>query len=185
MVEKDSILVETFKSVDEATGRPIVQIDGKYIEHKRKTKKIKIEGKTIDVYYFLIRNEGYHGVREIQRTMGYSSPNLARYHLNKLIDAGIITKNVHGQYGIEKDEVKLGSMEEHVKFLEYWIPRTFIFGGMVMLLGIFGLLYRILGINGTLFYWVFLFTCFAISFLLIYDGIKMLGKYHMEDERKS
>ncbi|MHA2027984.1 MAG: hypothetical protein ACW99A_17355 [Candidatus Kariarchaeaceae archaeon] len=159
-------------------SKPKVRVDGKIVNFEPpNSKKISIKGKTLDVYYYLIRNEGYHGVREIQRALGYTSPNLAKYHLNKLLEAQAVSKNEYGQYGLIKDEVKLGSLEEHINFLAYWIPRTIVFSAITAILGIFGLIYMVFEINSTLYVGILVGTCFVISGFLISDSLKMVNKY--------
>ncbi|MHA2218786.1 MAG: hypothetical protein ACXACY_22920 [Candidatus Hodarchaeales archaeon] len=175
MEERDSIFIE--KKVI-TKDRPTVVVEGKKKEPL--STKVKIEGKTLDVYYFLLEQEGFHGVREIQRVMGYSSPSLAIYHLKKLVDARAVIRNEHGQYGIKKDEVKLGSMKDHVKFLAFWIPRIVIVFGIMMLLGILGLFYLIMGLDFVVFNGILVATCILIAALLFFDIWKMVYNYKHE-----
>jgi hypothetical protein len=45
----------------------------------------KLKGNTLRAYWAILStNEGLIGVRELQRQLGFSSPALAAYHLNKL-----------------------------------------------------------------------------------------------------
>jgi hypothetical protein len=61
------------------------------------------------------------GVREIQRKLGFSSPSVSSYHLNKLLDLGLI-ENVYGDYQVVK-EVKVGVLRQFVSFGGVMLPR--------------------------------------------------------------
>lgn len=58
-------------------------------------------GKTLDVYRLLYREGKPLGVNEVQRKAGLSSPSLAHYHLNKLVNAGW-AKQKDGGYAVER-----------------------------------------------------------------------------------
>ena len=107
-------------------SRPVVTNDGEIVRHEIGNKEIELKGKTIEVYQYLAKNPGFHGVREIQRILDYSSPGLTMYHLKRLLSVDAIVKNQDGQYGIAKDPIKLGSLDDHIRFIKFWIPRTFI-----------------------------------------------------------
>lgn len=51
----------------------------------------ELKGKTMLVYMHLLRlDRPSVGVREVQRALGFSSPSVAAYHLNKLRDLGLV-----------------------------------------------------------------------------------------------
>jgi hypothetical protein len=83
--------------------------------------KEKIKGKTLEVYYYIYRKGTDVGVREIQREFGYSSPGLAAYHLNRLLDYDVVVKNESNRYNIANSNIKLGEMQNQVKIRNYWI----------------------------------------------------------------
>jgi DNA-binding MarR family transcriptional regulator len=57
---------------------------------------------TLRVYWYLINSPKTSvGPRDVQRKMGFSSPNLAIYHLDKLVELGIVEK-VAGEYRITR-----------------------------------------------------------------------------------
>lgn len=65
------------------------------------------------------------GVREIQRELGFSSPSLSKHHLQKLEEAGLVSKNPHGEYYVAKT-VRVGSLTLFVRIGKRFLPR-FIF----------------------------------------------------------
>jgi DNA-binding transcriptional ArsR family regulator len=80
-----------------------------------------LQGKTMSVYALLLTHDKL-GVREIQRELRFSSPSLSKHHLNKLLEAGLVTKNPHGEYSISKT-VRVGSLTLFVKVGKRLLPR--------------------------------------------------------------
>jgi hypothetical protein len=62
----------------------------------------ELKGNTLRVYLLLL-SKGPCELRDVQRALGFSTPSLASYHLNKLIEAGYATQNPAGQYCSVKD----------------------------------------------------------------------------------
>ena len=67
----------------------------------------ELKGKTLLVYMHMIKKPNDPvGVRAVQRELGFSSPSVASYHLNKLQDLGLV-ENEYGDYHIV-NEIKVG-----------------------------------------------------------------------------
>jgi hypothetical protein len=83
----------------------------------------QLKGKTLLVYWFMLRSPGSKvGVREIQRTLGFSSPSVASYHLDKLCSLGLVDKSVIGEYFI-KEDVKVGVLSFFTRLGRFLVPR--------------------------------------------------------------
>lgn len=73
-------------------------------EHKKQALESKmldfrtLKGKTLLVYWALLKSGQLMGVREIQRELDFSTPSLAAYHLNKLVELSLIEKSKIGSY---------------------------------------------------------------------------------------
>lgn len=80
-----------------------------------------LKGRTMRVYSLLLTNDKL-GVREIQRTLGFSSPSLALHHLTKLCDLDLVDKNEHGEY-FATEIVKVGSLSLFVRIGKALLPR--------------------------------------------------------------
>ena len=80
-----------------------------------------LQGRTMSVYALLLTHDQL-GVREIQRALKFSSPSLSQHHLSKLVEAGLVTKNAHGEYSISKS-VRVGSLTLFVKIGKRLLPR--------------------------------------------------------------
>jgi hypothetical protein len=82
----------------------------------------ELKGKTLLVYMHILKNPGDAvGVREVQRELGFSSPSVSSYHLNKLQDLGLV-ENVYGDYQLVKD-VKVGVLKQFIMLGGVMLPR--------------------------------------------------------------
>ena len=80
-----------------------------------------LRGKTLQVYRFIIRQNEPTRVREIQRSLGFSSPSLVVYHVEKLKEAGLIKEEGAGYVA---DKILLRNL---VRFRNTLIPRYFFY----------------------------------------------------------
>ena len=62
-----------------------------------------LSGTTLRVYKALISAGRPVGPRELQKTIGLSSPSLALFHLEKLERAKLIIKSAEGTYSINRN----------------------------------------------------------------------------------
>jgi predicted DNA-binding transcriptional regulator len=83
----------------------------------------ELKGKTLLVYWYLLRQPTHTvGVREIQRALGFSSPSVAVYHLDKLGSLGVVEKTATGEY-VCAGEVKTGLLRFFTRLGHFLIPR--------------------------------------------------------------
>ena len=54
---------------------------------------LSLRGRTLRAYLFILKSPKPVGVRELQRSLGLSSPSVAYHHLDKLIRLGLIEKD--------------------------------------------------------------------------------------------
>ncbi len=80
-----------------------------------------LQGKTMKIYWFLLTH-GESGIREIKRHLKISSPSTVSYHMNKLVDAGLVSKSTTDKYTVE-ETVKTGIFGLYVKIGTRMIPR--------------------------------------------------------------
>jgi hypothetical protein len=90
----------------------------------------ELKGKTLLVYLHILKSRQESvGVREVQRSLGFSSPSVAAYHLGKLKDLGLI-ENLYGDYKIVR-EVKVGVLRSFVTLGGVMLPK-FLFYAVLM-----------------------------------------------------
>ncbi len=107
-------------------------------EYKERIAEL-LKGKTMGVYALLVTH-GPLGVRDVQRALHFSSPSLALHHLNKLLEAELVTKDAYGVYSVAK-QVRVGSLSLFVKIGRRLMPRYIflltLFSTMLLLYVIF------------------------------------------------
>lgn len=82
----------------------------------------ELKGKTMLVYMHMLKNPAESvGVRAVQRQLGFSSPSVSSYHLNKLHELGLV-ENIHGDYRLVR-EVKVGVLRQFVTVGGLMLPR--------------------------------------------------------------
>lgn len=76
-----------------------------------------LEGTTLSVYVYVAKEGKPVGPRDVMRSLHLNSPSVAYRHLQKLEDAGLITKNEYGEYLLKKKAKIKGY---------HWLGRTLI-----------------------------------------------------------
>ena len=96
----------------------------------------ELKGNTLRVYWYLLNSSAeFTGPRHIQRELGFSSPSLAVYHLDKLLDLGLVEKN-SGEYQL-KEIVDVGILKQFIKWKGVIIPRHVTYATLISTLFIF------------------------------------------------
>jgi hypothetical protein len=108
----------------------------------------ELKGTTFRVYCYILTANRPVYMREVQRNLKLSSPSVAVYHLDKLVDLGLIKKDASRQY-VLLEEVKVGLLHLFIKSGPYLIPRFLLyvayFAGLLSIY--FILFYDALGIK--------------------------------------
>jgi DNA-binding transcriptional ArsR family regulator len=81
-----------------------------------------IKGKTLSVYWYMLRHPEPMTAREIQRGADHSSPSLSMHHLERLRQYGLVEKDVHGQYRVTRD-VRVGILNQFMGKGRLLVPR--------------------------------------------------------------
>jgi DNA-binding transcriptional ArsR family regulator len=130
----------------------------------------ELRGKTLKVYWYLLEHsaESSVGVREVQRALGFSSPRLAAYHLEKLEELGLV-ENRCGEYFLIK-EIRVGVMKHFLKLGRFLLPRYFFYATMFTTF----LIYIVVGFEEANAYSVFALILSVLSSVIFwYETIRM------------
>ena len=128
-----------------------------------------LKGNTLRVYWHLLRSSnGLVKVRENQRALGFSSPALAVYHLEKLRELGLV-KKIRGEYHLAK-VVNVGVLKQFMKIGTFVLPRYTLYATLFTTL----LLFYLSQLREINFYSLFalLFGILATG-LLWYETVKV------------
>jgi hypothetical protein len=89
----------------------------------------ELRGNTLRVYWMLLRSkDASTGVREVQRHLRFSSPALASYHLNKLVELDLAEEK-NGEYYLKRD-VRVGVLRQFTRFGSIMLPRYVFYAAM-------------------------------------------------------
>lgn len=66
------------------------------------TNSEELEGTTLNVYAYLVKEGNPVGPREVMRATNLSSPSVAYWHLQKLEALGLLDKNKNGEYVVKE-----------------------------------------------------------------------------------
>jgi len=121
----------------------------------------ELKGNMLRVYWHLLRaSNGAVGVRETQKALGFSSPALAAYHLEKLVELGLVQK-AQGEYRLIR-VVNVGVLKQFVKLGAIVLPRYTLYATMFTTLLIFYLT-QLRDVN--------FYSIFALIFGILATGI--------------
>ena len=143
---------------------------------KAKNKKEKVlQGKTLQVYWYILTHN-HAGVREIQKSLKMASSGTVAYQLNKLLKAGIISKNdKDGKYYV-KEGVKKGVLGFYFRIGPFMIPRFSLYL-VINILGVLGYVYfawmygdAFISNPASLLFLFFIIFCTTV---FIYESIKI------------
>ena len=94
-----------------------------------------LKGNTLRVYmHILMKGAESVGVREIQNELNFSSPSLARYHLEKLKEMGLLKQNGEGGSYVLLKEVKVDVLHPFLTLGSLIIPRLVTYAVMMTIL---------------------------------------------------
>ena len=122
-----------------------------------------LKGNTLRVYWLLLQSsKKTAGARDIQRKLKFSSPSLAVYHLDKLVELGLAEKVV-GEYriakivdvGVLKQFTRLGGLilPRHVFYASMWSTLFVFFVSQFRELNFYSLFALVFGFLGTVILW--------------------------------
>jgi hypothetical protein len=85
----------------------------------------EIKGNTLRVYLYVL-HAGTSELRDVQRSLGFSTPSLASYHLGKLVDSGYVSQDERGRYMVVWDATK-DLLEGYIRVGTIVFPQLFFF----------------------------------------------------------
>jgi len=144
-------------------------------QKKKDNRETVLQGKTLQVYWYILTHHRA-GVREIQKALKMVSSGTVAYQLDKLMKAGIISKNDEdGKYYV-KEGVKKGVLGFYFRLGHLMIPRYSLYL-VINILGVIGYIY-LATIYGDAFITspaslLFLFFIIYCTCVFIYESMKI------------
>jgi DNA-binding transcriptional ArsR family regulator len=97
-------------------------MDGQRISDRDAYDEIFSNKQRLKIYWYLLNKGDPAGVREIQRTLGVSSPSVVHHHLDKLKDVDLVRQDEHGRYILIRS-VQVGILQGFLKVGRFMLPR--------------------------------------------------------------
>lgn len=140
----------------------------KHVSIKQPDPLIELSGSSLDVYMLLLRYKRPLSIREIQRMLGFKSPNSVRHHLERLINLGFVEKTRYGYVAVKPK----GSILDLIfEFKGLVVPKQF----FTLLVSVFLTIgYTIVFSNSINLY--VLLSFLVINILLLNDTLKIYSR---------
>lgn len=90
-----------------------------------------LSGVIWEVYLYILTSNEPVGVRDVWRGLSLSSPSLAQYHINNLLEAGLISQTRDGRY-LAEEKAKLDVLRNFVLLRGRLISRTIFYGAFTL-----------------------------------------------------
>jgi len=91
----------------------------------------RVAGTTWNVYLHILTSEKPQGVREVWRALNFSSPSLAQYHINKLLEMNLVESTLDGKYRANEVE-RMDVLRGFVLLRGRLIPRLVFYGAFIL-----------------------------------------------------
>ncbi len=91
----------------------------------------RIYGRTLDVYLCILTSESPIGVRDIWRELSLSSPSLAQYHVNKLLEQKLVEADYKGKYVINDNET-IEALRSFLTLRGMLVPRLTVYAALLL-----------------------------------------------------
>jgi len=82
----------------------------------------KLRGNTLRLYWYMVKVSRPVTIHEAQKGLKLSSPGLVAYHLNKLMELGLVEKTSQGEYRL-LDGIKVGVLRSFIRLYGLMVPR--------------------------------------------------------------
>lgn len=125
----------------------------------------ELQGKTLKVYWCVLKKPGGIRLRDIQRITNLSSPSLVSYHLEKLMKMDLIEADVHGIF-FPKRMIKVGVLKLFIGQGRFFVPR-YLFYTIFYICMLFGVLVSFPFIFGPLYFLCVSILLFGITTSII------------------
>jgi len=83
-----------------------------------------------NVYLHIVTPREPVGVREVWRELKLSSPSLAQYHVNRLLELGMIAQTSEGKY-VASEEKRVEALKGFLLLYGKLVPRLVFYGALI------------------------------------------------------
>ena len=96
----------------------------------KRENRTNISATTWNVYLYILTSREPVGVRDVWRELKLSTPSLAQYHVNKLLELNMIIQTREGKY-VASEEKRVEALRSFVLLYGKLIPRLVFYGALI------------------------------------------------------
>ncbi|MDH5793379.1 MAG: hypothetical protein OEZ18_02305 [Candidatus Bathyarchaeota archaeon] len=96
----------------------------------RRKNQVSFAATTWNVYLHILTSRDPVGVRDVWRELKLSSPSLAQYHINRLLELGMIAQTQEGKY-VASEEKRVETLRSFVLLYGKLVPRLVFYGALI------------------------------------------------------
>jgi hypothetical protein len=115
------------------------------LKRKGETKR-SISTATWNVYLHILTSREPVGVRDVWRELKLSSPSLAQYHVNRLLELGMVAQTSEGKY-VASEEKRVEALKGFLLLYGKLVPRLVFYGALIAGILAFYLIAWPIGLN--------------------------------------
>ena len=143
-----------------------------------------LQGRTLNVYLYVVKENRPVGPRDVMRGLNLSSPSVAYRHLQKLEEMNLLTKNVQGNYLATKKTAVRGYVWVRKKL----IPNSFLYFFVFLSVLIVELIVLIIHVsvetNQFKIFFILLITITTAALILfLIEGLRAFKKIKSPDSK--
>jgi hypothetical protein len=137
-------------------------------QEARPPRRPDVRGNTLRVYLYLLQHNPAD-LRDVQHSLGLSTPSLASYHLGKLVEGGYAKQNEHGQYLAIRDSTN-DILEGYTKFGATMVPQLAFFAMLFTALVAY---FALMSMSNASFVPLLVVTSAAVVVVLWYETLRV------------
>jgi hypothetical protein len=92
--------------------------------------KRNVSAPSWNVYLYILTSREPVGVREVWRELKLSSPSLAQYHVNRLLELGMVIQTSEGKY-VASEEKRVEALKGFLLLYGKLVPRLVFYGALI------------------------------------------------------
>ena len=144
----------------------------------------ELEGTTLNVYTYIVKEGKSVGPREVMRATNLTSPSIAHWHLQKLEGLGLLTKTPYGEYAV-KEKVNVSG---HLWVGRTLVPRlifySFFFMGILIIeIGLLAYPLIVEGAAPSIYLYYLISPTAIATVLFMAEGMWLSKKIHNEKKK--
>jgi hypothetical protein len=146
----------------------------------------ELEGTTLNVYAYVVKEGKSVGPREVMRATNLTSPSVAHWHLQKLEGLGLLARTEYGEYTV-KEKVNVSG---HLWVGRTLVPRLifysfFFLGILIIEIGVVALPLIMQGNSPNLYLFYLISPTAIATILFLAEGMWLSKKTRTENGRKN